>query len=93
MSAILRTFLLLVPCGIIAGWFLALFVWFVVYLVQSMLWDAQKRFVQMRIAWLQHRGKCRRTERRSETVEKSRGWEFALEPNVPHVGISYSYML
>ena len=42
--------------GLIAGWFLALFVWFVVYVVQRMLWDAQKRFVQMRIAWLQHHG-------------------------------------
>lgn len=44
-------------CNQTMRWFLALFVWFVVYVVQRMLWDAQKRFVQMRIAWLQQRPK------------------------------------
>ena len=39
-----------------AGWILALFVWLVVFAVQRLLWDAQKRFVQMRIAWLQWPG-------------------------------------
>jgi len=38
-------------------WVLAFFVWLVVFAVQRLLWDAQKRFVQMRIAWLQQRPK------------------------------------
>lgn len=39
------------------GWILAASTWIVVFAVQRMLWDAQKHFVQRRIAWLQQRPK------------------------------------